>query len=359
MYSSQQVRKVHLEITTKCSVRCPQCSRTWLGDTNPTLPQVELSLADIERIFPSSFVRQLTELHICGNYGDATAAQDTVEAMRYFRAINPDMILQIMTHGSARSVDWWKDLALLGVRVHFGIDGLQDTNHIYRRDTNWKMIMRNATAFIAAGGHAIWTFIVFAHNEHQVEEARKLSEDMRFAAFVVKQTGRFVLRPKQDIFDRSGRVVGQLSAPQNPAYRNDRVDRVDPARMNEYWDTTNIFCKANNSLSVFVSAEGLVTPCCYLGAIHPRYENKHYGQVKKLMDNDPSTISALKHSIAEVIDGPFFQTLIPKGWKIGPDRIKICSHMCGSNDYVGAQTERRKENSILERAGKPLVGEPV
>ena len=48
--------------------------------------------------------------------------------------------------------------------ARFAIDGLEDTNHIYRRNTDWVKIVQNATAYIAAGGRAEWDFIVFAHN---------------------------------------------------------------------------------------------------------------------------------------------------------------------------------------------------
>ena len=36
--------------------------------------------------------------------------------------------------------------------------------------------MENVNAFISAGGTAYWKFLIFKHNEHQVEEAKKLSE---------------------------------------------------------------------------------------------------------------------------------------------------------------------------------------
>lgn len=334
-----------MEITTKCHARCPQCSRNFRGDTNPILPQVELSLSDAEQVFPPSFVKQLGELHICGNYGDPTAAQDTVEVMQYLRATNPDMMLQIMTHGSARSVEWWAALASIGVRSHFAIDGLEDTNHIYRQRTNWKTIMRNATAFIEAGGHAIWEFIVFGHNEHQVEEARSLSERMGFKKFNVKKSARFLYRTEQEIFATDGSVTGMLRAPTKREFTNDGLvavwkDYSDGDRHRQYIDTTEISCKAANTRGIFVSAEALVFPCCYLGVIYPSVPSQGAAQRNQLLEQIPggrSAICALDHPITEIVDGPFFQETIPKGWAVGPGRIHTCAHMCGSYDYVGAQ----------------------
>ena len=51
--------------------------------------------------------------------------------------------------------------------------------------------MQSAQAFINAGGRAEWDFLVFRHNEHQVESARKLAKEMGFAKFYVRKTGRF------------------------------------------------------------------------------------------------------------------------------------------------------------------------
>ena len=57
-------------------------------------------------------------------------------------------------------------IAKAKVKVTFGIDGLQDTNHLYRISTNFDKIIKNAKAFIDAGGFAKWHMLVFEHNEH-------------------------------------------------------------------------------------------------------------------------------------------------------------------------------------------------
>ena len=44
--------------------------------------------------------------------------------------------------------------------------------------------------FRAAGGHAQWDFIVFRHNQHQVERAQQLSREWGFSKFQVKKTAR-------------------------------------------------------------------------------------------------------------------------------------------------------------------------
>ena len=47
--------------------------------------------------------------------------------------------------------EFWTEVCKLpGVAVNFAIDGLSDTNHIYRVKTNFDKIMINAEAFIKA-----------------------------------------------------------------------------------------------------------------------------------------------------------------------------------------------------------------
>ena len=46
------------------------------------------------------------------------------------------MTLQMHTNGSGRNKNWWKELALLNVKVIFGIDGLEDTHKLYRINTH-------------------------------------------------------------------------------------------------------------------------------------------------------------------------------------------------------------------------------
>ena len=77
-----------------------------------------------------------------------------------------------------------------GFKAWFGIDGLEDTNHIYRRNVDWDRLQKNFRAYIKAGGDAGWQFIVFPWNEHQIEEARQRSLDEGFATFALVQTVR-------------------------------------------------------------------------------------------------------------------------------------------------------------------------
>ena len=192
MYQFKDIRTVHLEVTTRCNAACPQCPRNYESAAlNEQLRESELSLNDIKTIFDRQFLTQLNKIYLCGNYGDAAAAMETLEIVRYFRHANSSLIIGIHSNGGARPPSWWAELATSVTYCRFGIDGLEDTNHLYRRNTSWKKIMANLTAFITAGGNAQWAFIAFDHNRHQINDARDLSRRLGVRRFVVKRTGRF------------------------------------------------------------------------------------------------------------------------------------------------------------------------
>ncbi|MEG4492646.1 tetratricopeptide repeat protein [Microcoleus sp. D3_18_C4] len=223
----EDIRRVSVEITSRCNAACPQCPRTG----NPILPGAELKMEDIERIFPQEFCSQLDLVYMCGNYGDAMTSNTTIPAIEYLHRMGVPHIC-LYTNGSGRNPDWWQALAkaMTGEhdRVIFSIDGLADTNSIYRQNTNWDRIMQSVNAFIQAGGKAVWHYLIFEHNQHQVEAARDLAQQLGFVEFVPKATSRFVAK---EIYDKesanqqpqkaeNSQVEAKSDRPNQPATNN-------------------------------------------------------------------------------------------------------------------------------------------
>jgi MoaA/NifB/PqqE/SkfB family radical SAM enzyme len=364
MYKYSDVRSVHLEITSHCNARCPMCARTEDGGkTNRQLPLTELSLEDIRSIFPPAFVSQLWEVFMCGNYGDPLVAKNTLEAFEYFKAVHPNLRTKMHTNGSARSPEWWKKLAAVCDEVYFGIDGLGDTNPLYRIGTHFDKIMANAEAFIKAGGKAKWQFIVFRHNEHQIEEARDLAKKMGFHEFNLKKTGRFFsntrLEVKQEkpVFNSDFEETHRLQMPENPKYLNASLTKEPEllrryGSMTEYLNSTLVQCQSVATRSLYVSAEGLVFPCCWLaGQMYIWHQAPHAGEIWKHLDKLPEkeqSLSALRHSIKDILEGDFFQKYIPESWNrssIKEGKSWVCSKTCGKefNQFKHQFEPRRTE----------------
>jgi MoaA/NifB/PqqE/SkfB family radical SAM enzyme len=351
MYCYHDLRTLHLEITQRCNASCPQCARFMPdGSLKPALPLAELTLEDITVIVPPDLVRQLGFIYLCGNYGDPIVARDTLKVLEYFRHCHPKIRLRIHTNAGARDSNWWSRLATLVDCCVFGIDGLEDTNHLYRRGTRWKRIVENARAFIAAGGNAEWQFLVFKHNEHQVEFARRLSEELGFRRFFVKATSRFyqpedAKEVSRDVVHKDGSRLYQLAPPSRPENRNLQVMQLEKRspsakEYQRYLEATGITCKAEKHRSVYLSAEGFVLPCCWMSSIYhhdrPREESE-VGRLLALCAEGFATIDANRQSIEQIINSAFFQFVIPRHWETGPGRLRVCARSCGSCDVLGGQ----------------------
>ena len=210
MYNYKDIKSIHLEVTSKCQARCPMCPRRLQG--GPLLDSLyleEITLDIFKEWFPVEFIKKLNHVYMCVNLGDTMIAKVTNKIFRYMRQLNSEMSLQMHTNGSGRTDKWWKELAELNVKVVFGIDGLADTHALYRINTDWNKIIKNAKTFIKAGGDARWDMLVFKHNEHQVDRCKELSEELGFKGFSVKHTTRFK-DGKLDVIDDSYNVTHTL-----------------------------------------------------------------------------------------------------------------------------------------------------
>lgn len=346
LYTYPDIKVVHLEMTTRCNAACPMCPRNMQGSgVNPNMPVAELSLSDIKTIFQPDFVGRLKRMYMCGNYGDALVAKDTLETFQYFREHNAKMNLLLVTNGSGRTPDWWKALAKTVDQVTFSIDGLEDTNHLYRRQTDWKKIMAATTAFIEAGGKANWEFLVFKHNEHQVEEARALSQKMGFQKFTHKATDRFWSAGRvvesAEVLDAAGKVEYLLEAP-SPENRNKAVAAIDQATQGQkdyqsYLEQTEIDCKVMKDQQIYVNAEGVTLPCCWTGKLYERHQPPGKSRLWQLINKLPlgkESLNAKTQGLRSIIDGPFFQTIVPESWQKGPQRFTVCARTCGKLDVI-------------------------
>ncbi len=360
-YKFENIKIVHLEVTTKCNANCPMCGRNTFGVVCPGLQLIEISLEDCKKIFPPAFLHQLTGISFCGAYGDPVCSRELLEIIEYMRCSNPNIEIEVYTNGGVRLPSWWERLAqVIGKngKVIFGIDGLEDTNHINRRGTIFTHIIRNAVAFIQAGGRAQWDFIVFKHNEHQVEQAKKLSSKFGFEIFSIKRSNRFykVLYEKDPaleyvgeefgkypVYDFTRRKVGYIELPKNPKYWDETLKTLKIlikkfGSLDQYFDEVPIDCKAKKYQSIFISATGLVFPCCWI------YHQSNYRTFYNVTDpfelgvekiihqiEGVDQISAKKRPLKDIVGGEFFRQ-IEESWLIHGlknGRLKVCARACG------------------------------
>jgi MoaA/NifB/PqqE/SkfB family radical SAM enzyme len=303
------------------------CARNIQGGVvNPFINLTEIKLDVFKKWFSPDIIKQLHRLYMCGNLGDPIVAKDTLEIFHYLRKINPNISLSMNTNGSARSTEWWESLAKLNVTVRFGIDGLEDTHCLYRIGTDFDKIINNATSFIQAGGYAVWDMLVFQHNLHQVNECRQLSVNLGFKEFHSKNTARFN-EGEFRVLNVEGKTVNILY----PTDRSKEIKQKTYNRIEIIEESKTIQCKVKEEKSIYVSATGTVTPCCWLDK-----EGMPLHNISRIdyMDTIGKYYNLYENSLDEIFNSSLF-TSIENSWNGRP--LKECSKQCGQIDRFGEQ----------------------
>jgi MoaA/NifB/PqqE/SkfB family radical SAM enzyme len=265
MSMSREIKVLHLEPTDVCQAACPLCARETDANFNKSQKH-HLTIDQILNHIDHEYIQQLDKMFMCGNYGDPAAGRHTLDIYRYFRHINPEIILGMNTNGAIQNTAWWQVLGEILHRqqdyVVFSIDGLEDTNHIYRRGVDWSKLMDNAKSYISTGAAAHWDMLVYQHNEHQVDACEQLALDMGFTWFRAKVSRR---PPRDDLLSPS----------------NWSLPSVQPGK---------IECHALKERSMYIDAQGRSSPCCWLGSRQQDFIT-HIDQVQSTWtSNHPNSV---------------------------------------------------------------------
>jgi MoaA/NifB/PqqE/SkfB family radical SAM enzyme len=333
MYAYEDIRRVHLEISSECNAECPLCPRNFHSyPMNNGYTEHSMTLAEAQTIFEPEFLSQLTEILINGNFGDIVMCPEAIDIIRYFRQHNNHARISISTNAGARPAQFWRDLVELNCVIHFCIDGLEDTHSIYRRNTLYNTVLKNAQTYIAAGGkEAIWKFIVFDHNRHQIQQARELSEQLGFHGFAEINAGR----TQGPVYNRDKELVYYLGAVDGPTdfdgFSQIRLHQgpVDLTRLAPP-KGTKINCRVKKEQSVYVTSVGEVYPCCWLGFSPQTFGGQSTfvmanHQLRPMIQHNNALEYGLKKSIEwfnqieETWDKPTYKQ----------GRLHICDNTCG------------------------------
>jgi MoaA/NifB/PqqE/SkfB family radical SAM enzyme len=350
------ITEYQLEITSYCNASCPQCPRNLSGSgINPYMPLNHLDREIINQSFPDTLCKKLKQIFFCGSYGDPIMHPKFLEILRDFRSKNPTLWLYIHTNGGVHNVDYWSEIAkiLNGYgQIDFGIDGLEDTLSIYRKNVKYQKVIQNAKSFINAGGRAQWNFIVFKHNEHQIEKVKELAKELGFYNVLIRNTGRFFNHKTLEEMPSWEVNKGiKLETPTNIKYKNHSMVILPDLKkqfndMTDYFNTTEISCDALIGNKVTINCEGLVLPCNFFN--HNLYDARFYddsilpsanslsfingkNQITSIIEHfGKDNLNIHHHSLEKIFENPFWDYVI-NSWKkeLKDGRIFECAMTCG------------------------------
>jgi MoaA/NifB/PqqE/SkfB family radical SAM enzyme len=325
MYQYNELTELHIELSSRCQASCPQCARNVNGGLpNTNLIESDISLEDyIKTVGP--LIPQLKKIIYCGNYGDPLMNKHLSDIIRYTVSVNSDIHIDLHTNGSARTVEWWKELASImpfNHTVYWGIDGGKKTHSLYRIGTDYDKIIDNACAFNTSGGNSVWTFITFKHNEHEIDLCHRRSVIYGFQGFIVKQTIRFVGSETFPVLDNEGNVTHVLETPSTQLIKFVPKEYIDNYK--KLLENVSIDCEAARKKSIYIDSQLCVWPCCYLAGVPYSMSTSDYHKDNLSKINK---ISLTNRSIESVVNSTEWNS----AWDT--NNIPMCAKTCGNHSF--------------------------
>jgi MoaA/NifB/PqqE/SkfB family radical SAM enzyme len=334
------IKEIDIEHSSVCNAACPQCTRELSPGNYSWFKQTWLDTKFYQDRIPQHVLDNLDSIFFSGMVGDPCAAPNFLEVCEVIRQRAPHINIKISTNGGMKNPDWWAKLANIlgkGSWIRFAIDGLEDTNEIYRVGVKWPKVIENAQAFINAGGEAEWQWIAFHHNEHQIEIAKQYSKTLGFDRFIVRRSHKFLF---DALFEMNYTIKGiPIQQPTTKEYvhplilhKNKKYKLSEALQLSE---NSQISCDAQSRRSVYISAEGFLFPCVYTATCLHLYKHKNLGDSWQQLwdDHGNEKINLYNKDWNEILHGSFFNN-ISDGWNnnYANGRLAACGLVCSQSE---------------------------
>ena len=338
------IRTVHIELTDKCQAQCPMCARNFHGGaTRPFIRNGDMSIAQFKEWFPKDFLAQLDNFYSCGNYGDPAFANDCLEIYSYVRECNPTVRLAIHTNGGMRNTVWWKKLAQYNIEVIFAVDGFKGKHELYRKNTKFDKVIENLKAYCDAGGNARVDSLVFAHNEHEVDQLEDYLLGLGVQSVNFVSTTRFYEMKEYEVHDNNGNVEYTISPAQTSRFKKtpnkDLIQLVDDDFRNSAIAASKINARCVTEQGIYVDPYGDIFPCCWFGGDYleqPIQEKLPIHYLRNLSventKNVLKTVGVPNCSTGVLNSNDNLFAKLPDFWN-GEDKCMTCARQCSKLVY--------------------------
>ena len=329
MNKIDQVKILEIETTNICNASCPQCLRTDEQNNANTNYHDVLDFDQIVGNIDPVFWKNLDTVNFNGNTGDNIAHPDIKHIVLSVAQLAPQAMIKVSTNGSLRNTRWWQDFGqafsnINGV-VIFGIDGLADTHSLYRVGTDYDHVIKNAKAFIDAGGSAIWQMIPFEHNQHQIADCERLANELGFKKFIVRHENRFPADQRQQLVYFKGKHTHTIKA--------SAVELTDTIcqSFGTIDTSSTIQCKSIETNWMAIYADATVWPCCFLMGWHrSSHQGRAYQTInyhfKKVLGLDFSVLNLYNNKLEDILNSDIWQKRYPNSFAHMPN--PVCLQQC-------------------------------
>jgi sulfatase maturation enzyme AslB (radical SAM superfamily) len=219
MQLSDLITCIDFEISSLCNAGCSVCMRRRDGHYSE-FTQTYWSIDDVKQHIDLQIIRNLKNLILCGNFGDTMGNPDIVKIVKYFRENNPNLPIHINTNGGIGNTDDFAKLAELGVHMIFGLDGLGETNELYRVNVKWDKVLQNLNSFVskASPGQLEIQFIMWAETTNQIIPMIEFIQSIGFGKLFLRKP--YTTGIKTEVYNMQGESTHFLTEIKNSELEN-------------------------------------------------------------------------------------------------------------------------------------------
>lgn len=315
----------HIEISAKCTLKCPRCPRTELPKTSWT--NKEFTLEEFKQAFTEQFILDnVKRFTMCGDVGDPIYCKDFLAICEYIKTVKPTCHIFIITNGSYKKKEWWEQLACILNEydtVNFSVDGYNhDTNNLYRVNSDWDSIMLGMnTMGYQSKAFVVWAAIHFKFNENNlnkiVELARQNNCDTVQWTKSTKFGSKYNTYGPYDSLEPSSQYISSTHRYERSVTKlSHRIQPIDDyMQMNiDKYETTPVhgkilpLCLVGNR-GMYLSADGTLHPCSWTsfpyvemsdGEKTTKYEDSFFAMYRDQLSVKTNTMeNVLNHKLWE------------------------------------------------------------
>ena len=297
---------LHIETTTRCTLACPACPRTtWHNITKRPVAKTDLDVDLLEKFLDCEGGKQITRFMLCGDYGDSIYYPDLLKLIRRFR---DQVSFQIITNGSRQTEKFWRNLA--GVltendSVTFSIDGLENTNHLYRINSDWHSIMQGMDIMSQSAASIHWKTIIFNFNYNRLDKIKAFAES-KGATFHAEKTHRYgdqLLAPPRQFVE-----INHLF---QDKFVHDTIIEIEPR------------CEKDAKV---ITSDGYLSPCDWLRNPQTFYKSELWKQKERWLEKTKLKDNTYDQAILAIRD---WENYIRQNSLAGSDKVDVlCKMLC-------------------------------
>jgi MoaA/NifB/PqqE/SkfB family radical SAM enzyme len=279
----------------------------------------DLDVDLLEKFLDCESGKKINKFLLCGDYGDPIYYPDLFKLISRFRN---QVSFTIVTNGSRQKEQFWNSLAELMTTkdtIVFSIDGQENTNHLYRVNSDWTSIMAGLDIMVKSPAQVCWKTIIFKFNYNKLAEIKNfaISKGATWHAEKTHRYGNVDLEPPSDYVH-----VNYMF--QNEFANNNQIE-IEPR------------CEKDAKT---ITASGYLHPCDWIRHPHTFYKSQLWKQKDRWLEKLKIKDNTYDRAILIIRD---WENYVKQNGLSDPDKVDVlckmlCRKGCAANKIVDIES---------------------